>query len=962
MYRSFLILLVFAFWTSCRQTQQEVEPVVERRTPFLNLDIASSDSTLLEMTLEEKIGQLIVLKSDLDEDSLREQMLRMAREGKLGGVILEKMKVADYVDTMNKLNKESKTPLLNGTEQAVTLNNQFSDVIQFPLPPSIGSIPNDTLQQQLETLFLEQCKTLGINFAFTPSTNSISLNDKNYLPQVFENENENKFARAKRVLQNLKSENILSIANSFSDFYPIENDTTGLLDSLLAHQFFLAENGISGYLVDEQIILQDSMHLLPPFFLEKYLKEKMNFDGLLVGALTEKTSINELLYAGIDLMIVQDSAAAVYDYILASIQAGLISENVLDGKVQKILMAKQYAGLDQKPYHISAYLANSILKNSNYKYFVRQLFERSITLAHHYKDLLPYTKTYKRNFRIINVGQDKLEVFKTYFSKYANYQVFNHRPKENGSISPLKTVFHKYSTSVVILDNLNLDPTVHDKFIESINKLSKSAKLTVVNYGSALNLQHFDTTLTMVQVFEKNKITESLVPQLLFGGMAAQGSLPISLAPHLMYGNKNITQITRLKYTVPEEVGIAPEKLVGIDAIIQAAIKKRAMPGAQVLVVKEGKVIFNKSFGHHTYDRKQEVKNSDLYDLASITKVAATTLGIMELYEEKKIKIKDRLRDHLSLSEDATVGRITLKQLMTHSSGLQANVPIARFYQNRDSLVDGCNQYFCKSPDESYTIEVSESMYFDPRWLDTLRNTVEHLRLRRRGRFKYSDVNFYLLHRLISEKTDQRMDAFLGNKFYKPLNLRRLGFNPLEKFKAKSIIPTENDKTWREQLLRGHVHDESAALLGGVAGNAGLFANANDLAILFQMLLNGGTYGDMKYLKSATIQKFTSANYGNYRGLGFVVKGRRSANSLSSDASSKTFGHTGFTGTCIWVDPDSELIYVFLSNRIHPKKSNTRLYRSKIRRRVHDVIYDALDSYKVKGELQNGRSVLAGKK
>lgn len=962
MHRSLLVLLVLAFWTSCEQSLQENKPVVERRTPFLNLDVASSDSILLEMTLEEKIGQLLVLKSDLSQEGLLDRSLQMVEEGKLGGVILEKMKVAEYVNAINSLNQKSKTPLLNGTQQAVVLNNQFSDVVQFPLPPSIGSIQNDTLQKELESLFVEQCKTLGINFALTPSTNSISLKDKSYLPQLFENDNKDKFIRAQRVLQNLKTEKILSIGNSFSDFHQLENDTLGILDSLLAHQTFLVENGVSGYLVDEAVILQDSIHLLPPFFLKNYLKEKMDFDGLLIGELTENTSVNELLYTGIDLMIVQDSAAAVYDYIYQSIQEGLISESVLDAKVQKILLAKKYAGLDKKPYHVSTYLADPILKNLNYKYFVRKLFEKSITLAHHYNNLLPYTKTFNRNFRIINVGQDKLETFKEYFSKYANYQVFNHRPRKDGSIKPVKTVFHKYSTSVVVLDNLDLDLAEHEKFIKSINDLSKSAKLTVVNFGNALNLQYFDTTLTLVQVFEKNEITESLVPQLLFGGMSAQGSLPISIAPHLLYRDRNSTKITRLKYTVPEEIGIAPEKLVGIDAIIQAGIKKRAIPGAQVLVVKEGKVIFNESFGYHTYDKKQKVKNSDLYDLASLTKVAATSLGMMDLYEDKKIKIQDRLRDHLSLSKDATIGRTTLKQLMTHSSGLQANVPIARFYLNKDTLVGDCNQYFCKSPDEIYSIKVADSMYLDARWIDTLWNKVEHLKLKRRGRFRYSDVNFYLLHRLVNQKANQGMDTFLENNFYKSLNLRRLSFNPLKKFKAENIVPTENDKNWREQLLRGYVHDESAALLGGVAGSAGLFSNSNDLAILFQMLMNGGTYGDMKFLKPETIQKFTSANYGNHRGLGFVVKGRRSANSLSSDASPTTYGHTGFTGTCIWVDPENELIYVFLSNRIHPKKSNTRLFRNQIRRRIHDVIYDALGSYKIKDEVQNGRFVLAGKK
>ena len=943
MLRALFILFTLTFLYSCFH-QEEVRIV--RNTPFLNVDHVKADSVLRLMTLEEKIGQLIILKTDFKDVDIKESAYHLVKGGLLGGVILEDLKVNEYVQVLDSLNSFSHIPLLNGTQEVVLLNNQFSDAVKFPLAPSLGAVQNDTIQKELESLYLQQCKTLGINFCISPSANRIFFDDKIYPSHIFENDQSTQLDRANRVLENLKSEHIISLGNSFSEFYRLENDTTGILDTLLFRQNEIVQAGVSGFKVDEKIFAMDSLYQLESFFLKKYLADKMEFDGLIVAEVSEEATIDELIHSGTDIFIVQDSAKQVFDYLLEFVRTGLMAEKVINDKVRKVLLAKIYAGLNLPSRELQIEDALAVLKNEYFGYQARQLFEHSITMAQNYNNLLPYTKTYKRDFRIINVGDEKLKVFKDYFSKYANYQNYNHSPDEEGKIKALKTVFHKHSTSVLVLDNIDLDTFQHNDFVKSVNELSRSSKLTLVNYGNPLNLQYFDTTLSIIQVFEKNKITESLVPQLLFGGISARGKLQIDLTPTLTYGKSIGTPITRLKYTIPEEVGISPEKLVGINAIIQSAISKKATPGAQIMVIKNGKVIFDQTFGHHTYKKKSEVRKSDLYDLASITKVSATSLSAMKLFEEKKFKLADRLKSHLKLDKESTIGRITLKQLLTHSSGLQANMPIARYYNNKDSIVDDCNMFFCKKENEEYSVKVAEDMFFNRKWVDSIWFNIDHLKVKRRGRYKYSDVNFNLMQRVLEQKMNQPMNEYLENNFYKSLNLRRTAYRPLEKFKSKYIIPTERDERWRGQLLRGYVHDESASLLGGVAGNAGLFSNANDLGIMFQMLLNGGTYGDKKYLKPKTIEQFTTAKYGNHRGLGFVVKGRRGSNSLSSSASKKTFGHTGFSGTCVWVDPENELIFIFLSNRIHPSKANTKLYRNQVRRRIHDVIYKSLDTYK----------------
>ena len=944
MLRALLILWGTIFLFSCLRTEED-SPA--QYTPFLNVDNTSADSLLQKMTLEEKLGQMIILKTNMKNENVQNSVFQWVKEGRVGGVLLKDLKIDQYITLIDSLNQKSKTPLFNATQEVVLLNNQFEDAVQFPQAPSIGSILNDTIQKDLETLYVQQCKAIGINFCFTPSANRASWQDGKFPLQLFENDTKHKLERASRVLQNLQKENIISLGNSFLDFYQVENDTTGVVDSLLRNQRFLAEKGASGFFIDEQIFKVDSLRGYQTFFLKNYLKNKMDFDGLLVAEISEAATMDELIHAGTDIFIVEDSANVLLSHLLEFVKEGLISEKIINEKVRNILLAKTYAGVLKRPELIDKKAADLVLRNDHFNYYARQLFEKSITLAHNYKDLLPYTKTYRRDFRIINIGQDKLEVFKTYFSKYANYQNYNHPPDDEGKIKPLKTVFYKHSSSVLVLDNVNIDTLQHRDFIKSINDLSMNSKLTVVNFGNPFNLQWFDTTLTKIQVFEKNKITESLVPQILFGGMSASGSLSLTLNEHLPYGKSVPSKITRLKYTVPEEVGISPEKLVGIDAIIQSAISKKATPSAQILVIKDGKVFFNKSFGHHTYKKRQQTRNTDLYDIASVTKVASTSIAAMKLFEEKKFKLRDKLKDHFDLEKKSKIGRVTFKELLTHSSGLQANMPISKLYLNKDTVIGDCNIYYCTKPHGDYSVQLSNQMYMDKRWQDSLWQKVESLTPKRRGRYKYSDVNFNLIQRFIEQETSQPLNDYLDNNFYKSLNLRRTSYRPLEKFDATHITPTEFDDRWRNQTLRGFVHDESASLLGGVAGNSGLFSNAHDLGILFQMLLNGGVYGEQKYLKSSTIEKFTKASYGNHRGLGFVVKGRRGANSLSKKASKKTYGHTGFTGTCVWVDPDNGLIYIFLSNRIHPSKANTKLYRNQIRRRIHDVIYKALDTYEI---------------
>ncbi|NRB63956.1 MAG: serine hydrolase [Saprospiraceae bacterium] len=401
----------------------------------------------------------------------------------------------------------------------------------------------------------------------------------------------------------------------------------------------------------------------------------------------------------------------------------------------------------------------------------------------------------------------------------------------------------------------------------------------------------------------------------------------------------------RLGNSDPEEVGIRGDKLLAINAIIRKAIREKAFPGCQLLVARQGRIILNKSFGTHQYATQKAVENGDLYDLASITKIAATTIGIMKAYELGMIDLQDQVGQHLPKLKGGDVGGVTIAQLLAHQSGIQPNIPLRYSILHRDSTDDTCDDYLCFEQSDLFPERAAEHIYVKNGFIDSVLARIHTIKIESGRRYRYSDVNFLLLQKILEGRSGMTLEKWLGKHFYEPLDLPTMAFRPLSKVNPERIVPTERDLRWRHQLLRGYVHDEAAALLGGVAGHAGLFSNAEDLATLMQMLLNGGRYGGITFLQPTTIKLFTAAQNGSHRGLGFDKPKRGYGRNHAKYMSSMSFGHLGFTGTCVWVDPQEELIYIFLSNRIHPSIANKKLMRKGIRGKIHQVVYDALDTY-----------------
>ena len=933
---------------ACEQPQVEPKPV---DIPFLQISSSWVDSLLQTMTIEEKIGQLILLQTSVTDSLSRQRLFDWVRAGRLGGYLIENVPLEDFISISDSCQDLSAIGLFSGTNEKVTLQRQFSDLKAFPLPASIAAIDEDSVHNNLSDLMVQQCQALGINFSFAATVSSNSIRDTTFDFQSFESDEQAIYDRSSLALENLQENNILSFGDRFADYRIIEDDTLGLLDSILIPYSNLTQYGLSGLLVDEQVMEIDTFDRMPVGYLKKYLKEELEFDGLLVGRVNPKSGVDKLARVGADLFIVEEDLNQATKSLKRLYKEGILSNRMIDEKVAKVLLAKAWLGIDSTKSFVSREQAYLHLMPKKYERKAKQLYERSVILAHNPKSILPLKDLEKRSFQILQYGQEQLKSFQRHFSKYCNY-TFQLLPpeKSTGSLKPISNKFARRATVVVTIDHLDIDPVRDGEFLNSLNKLSQSRKVLLVNYGNSFNLQYLDTSIAKLQIFERNDITEAVAAQLIFGANLAEGTLPQTIADHLPYGKGLRTDLTRLKYSEPEEVGIAPEKLVGIDALVRSAIASGATPGCQVLVAKDGQIIYSKAFGHHTYEKEQRVNTGHLYDIASITKVAATTLVGMKIYEQRKFMTNDRLSDHLDLAQKSTIRYEKLKYLFTHRSRLQSNMPIAEYILYKDTTGADCNPYYCKSEQEGYRIKVADQMFLHSNYLDSMWHEVQHLKLRKSTKYRYSDVNFNLLQKVFETKTNQALDQLVYQNFYNPLNIQRVLYNPLEKYPSSIIVPTQDDQKFRKQLLRGYVHDEAAALMGGVAGNAGLFANAEDLVIIFQMLLNGGTYGGKRFLKKETIEFFTSPFHGNHRGLGFDRKGKNRLPSMARSASPDTYGHTGFTGTCVWVDPSENLIFIFLSNRINPDVNNRKLFRLRLRGRVHQVVYDALDTYQDENE------------
>lgn len=596
-----------------------------------------------------------------------------------------------------------------------------------------------------------------------------------------------------------------------------------------------------------------------------------------------------------------------------------------------------------------------------------------IALLNNEGQIIPFKDLHAQRFLLITVGES-LPVFADNLRHYAEVK----EVKWEKAADWVKEEMSSYRPWIVAVNRETLSP----ENMDLLHKLAAEEGVVFVNFHGLDHWKQIQQPHAWLQVYEADTLSQTISAQMLFGGLGIQARIPVLTGINQFQQVGYTTAPTRLAYVPPAILGISEDSLARIAAIVTEGMSHYAMPGCQILIAKSGQVFYHESFGYHTYNRQRRVRNSDIYDLASITKVAATTLAAMKAYEAgdldlyqpihtyfrqktwpaRSVRISDTLSleafhqlkaraaragegfwqdlDTLSYQDTLmvvsytrnsganyvpSVLRLSASDLMSHRSGIQASLPMPSSLRRQ-------SRFASFRPQAEQDWVTLPHAYEDTLWQMTRRLEI------RRGGYLYSDVNMMLMQKVLDSITRQPINRYVYEHFYRDLGLRTMSFNPLNIYEKDRIVPTEQIYGTR-RFLQGVVHDPIAKLSGGVAGHAGLFSNASDLAIMMQMLLNDGAYGGKRFLDSATVAQFVHAGRG-FRGLGFNTA--LGSGVIAPSAALTSFGHTGFTGTCVWVDPENELVFVFLSNRVHPTSNNRLLAELRIRENVHQVAYNAM--------------------
>ena len=558
--------------------------------------------------------------------------------------------------------------------------------------------------------------------------------------------------------------------------------------------------------------------------------------------------------------------------------------------------------------------------------------QKATVLLNNEQHTIPFNNVENIKVASIHFSNPYSAPFDSILSKYTQVKLVNGNTY-GGKIALMGEDLKLYNTLVFQLTEADL---TNRELLNLIMASQKVKNVVIAFYGAGRALTVLnDVTAPIIWNAKSSMVTAQFSPQVIFGGVAATAKLSNSFSSKYNVGSGFTTAKIRLEYTVPEAAGIASANLGNIDAIAAEMISERAAPGCVVLVAKDGKVIFNKAYGHHTYDNTLPEKVTDIFDMASVTKVSATTLEAMQLYEAGKLDLDKTMGDYLPEARSTNKNDIKVRELMLHQAGLVPYIPFYERLKPEDHSSDSSAAYPTKVADGYYM----RKDYYRDLMLPQMLNSA----LRTRGQYVYSDLSMYFTKEVVETIAAQPLNEYTQQHFYNPLGMQTAGFLPRNRFTRDQIIPTEDDTYFRHTLLVGYVHDQGAAMVGGVSGHAGYFCSANDEAILFQMLLNRGTYGGMQYFKPETVNMFTSRQSNvSRRGLGFDGWGPiADSHYPSHEANQGTYGHTGYTGTCVWVDPKVNLVYIFLSNRVYPKVTD-KLSSLNIRPRIMDIIYDAI--------------------
>ncbi|WP_299668593.1 glycoside hydrolase family 3 N-terminal domain-containing protein [uncultured Polaribacter sp.] len=951
---------------------QTVDPL--RTKDFVAQDIWV-DSIMNAMSIDEKIGQLFMVQAYSNLDKKHEDFItEMITKYHVGNLIFMQGTPEKQATLNNKYQDAAKIPLLIGFDGEWGLDMRLDNTYRFPWNMTLGAIRNDSLIKQFGQHLGAHCKRLGIHVNFAPVID-VNVNPANPIigNRSFGEHKENVTQKAIAFIQGMQSEGVLANGKHFpghgdtaSDSHhtlPLLNFDAARLDSIELYPYKKTfDVGLASVMTAHLNIpsLESDVNLptsLSKNVVTNLLQQKLGFQGLIItdglnmkGATNYATSAAidlAAIQAGNDLLLIPQDVPASIALMKKALETKTLTEERLDFSVRKILKSKYWAGLhNYKPIVLEN--LNEDLNRVEDELLHRELVKNALTMVKNINNNLPIRDLEKKKIAYVKLGNAENDFFINMLKNYTKVDVISDKNLD-GLIKKLKP----YNYVIIGFHKSNLHPWKSYKFSNKdlvwLQEISREKSVVLDVFASPyslLQVKSFANIEGLIVSYQNSKLAQEISAQLIFGAVSAKGKLPVSIGTVFKEGfGINTLHLSRFEYTIPEAAGVSSKKLALIDKMADTIIDDNMAPGFQIFVARNGKVILQKSYGHHTHDKELVVKNSDIYDLASLTKILASLPLIMKAEEEDKIPLSASLRDLLPSFSNSNKDTITVKEILSHFGRLKAWIP---FYVDTQDSVTGNNleTFYRKKKSNKFNIKVAENLFLNRNYKDSIYKYIKNADQRLRAGYKYSDLGYYIFKEALENTYDKPLETLVDEEFYKSLGADRTTYLPLKKFNLNEIVPTEKDDYFRNQLLQGNVHDMGAAMLGGVGGHAGLFANANDVGKIMQMYLQKGFYGGKRYLKSETIDKFNHRYFSDKkvrRGLGFdKPQLNPKVKATCGCVSDESFGHSGFTGTYTWADPESGLVYVFLSNRVYPNMDNRGLIRSNMRTKIQQVIQDAI--------------------
>jgi beta-N-acetylhexosaminidase len=933
---------------------------------------------LSSMSVDEKIGQLFMVRSySLGHPEEETLLLNYIKDYHIGGVCFFKGSPEEQVNMINTCQQFSKIPLLMAIDGEWGLGMRFpKTTISFPRQMMLGAVRNNNLIFEMGREVARQCKRIGIHMNFAPSVD-INSNPRN--PVIFDRsfgeDPQNVTAKGYMYLHGMEKEGILPCIKHFPGHgdtdvdshrqLPVLNHSRERLENMELYPFRkLANQGEMALMVGHLSIpaldnRPDKPASLSDRIITDLIRQEMGFEGLIVtdamdmGAITGQFSAGqaeaEALLAGNDIILLPQHLPSAVQAIKKMIADGTISVERIDKSVERILRTKYRLGLTQSSTFSTDGLDTYL--NSNQALAIKQkITEAAVTLVEDQNNSIPIPLNPGLRVATLSINLSHKSVFQERVDSYTDARHYQLMPQQMGLYGQqyLQTL-SKFDHVLVAIHTsgkqTDFSKTITEEVQSFLKALELRTKVSTILFGNPYLAKNLSHARTLLIHYDNESMTQDVTAQAIFGATDIEGFLPVSVSEKWRHGHGiSRKNMERLGFGIPEMVGLSSDTLAMIDLAMKDMMRIGASPGGQVLIAKDHKIIFRKSYGQQTY-KGIPVTHETIYDLASITKMLSTTLAVMKLMENNALSLQTPIRNYIAGIDSTNKASLTISEIMTHQARLQ---PSFNFYVKTlpPRKKKGINHnYYSTTLTPKFTIPVARNMFLRTDYKDSLYQKIWKSSLRPGQGYKYSDLGFYIMQKIVEDLSGSPLDVFVHNSFYNPLGLKRTGYKPILRHPVSQIAPTEIDKYFRMQTIQGYVHDMGAAMLGGVAGHAGLFSNATETAILMQMLLNKGSYGGKQLLKPETVDIFTKRyRESTRRGIGFDMKelDTKKLKSTSTLASPMTFGHTGFTGTAAWADPENNLVFIFIANRTYPGRLNQRFNNRDYRIKVQAIIYKAM--------------------